>query len=474
MPAQPPPSRSWLDALLVYFKPRMLGMLFLGFSSGLPFYLYFQTLSIRLLEAGFSRTTITRLAWAGLFFSFKFVWAPLVDTLPLPVLHRLLGRRRSWMLLSQAGIALALLGLAALQPQSGIWAFAAFAMLLAFSAATQDIALDAWRIEIAPPELQGALVGAYSVGYRLAILCGGAGALLIADHINWNVSYLTMAALVLVGVLTTVTVSEPAPVARAEAEPESHAQWRQRLYAARDPDEWPEERYIQPPRYLQKVDEWFYTAVICPLRDFFARYGKAAALILAFIAVYRLTDFTMGSMTGIFYRDHGYSKTEIGLVVKTYGVPAAIVGAILAGPLIARLGLLRSLALGTILELISSLNFAALALRHTPDLVWLGLVNVFDNLALAVHGVALIAFLSSLTSRRYTATQYALLSSLYSVAGKLLEGNSGLVIDLIGRNYALFFTYTALLSVPGLVLLYWIARQRATVPSEPQLAIEQR
>jgi PAT family beta-lactamase induction signal transducer AmpG len=382
------------------------------------------------------------------------VWAPVVDRVPLPVLNRLLGRRRSWMLVAQIGIASALLGLAALHPpQSGMAPFVLFAMLLAFSAATQDIALDAWRIEIAPPELQGALVGTYSVGYRLAVLSSSAGALYIADHSSWNASYLTMAALVAVGVITTLTVREPVvTLSRAEAQREERVvEWL--------------ERNAHLPNFMRKVGEWFFAAVICPLVDFFARYGAVSVLILAFIVVYRLTDFTMGSMTGIFYRDHGYSKTEIALVVKTYGFSAAILGAIFAGPLIARLGLLRSLALGTAMELISSLNFAALASTHTPDLLWLGLVNVFDNLALAVHGIALIAFLSSLTARRYTATQYALFSSLYSVAGKALEGTSGYVIDHIGRNYSIFFTYTAALSLPGLILLYFLARRQRHAPA---------
>lgn len=449
-PAQSEPvlRKGWLDALRVYRQPRVLSMLFLGFSAGLPFYLVFATLSAWLRQAGIARSTIGMLAWVSILYSIKFLWAPIVDRVPPPIVHRILGRRRGWMLLAQVGIAVGLFNLGLSDPAAGVRPFALSALFVAFCAATQDIALDAWRIESAGVQMQGAMVAAYQVGYRLALITGSAGAFTIAGYFSWHVSYTTMAALVGVGVVTTLLIPEPQRAASADvAEREARViAWLERKA------HWPES--------LRSVGEWFIGAVICPLVDFFGRYGVGlAVVILVFAGVYRLTEFTIGSMINPFYIDQGYTLAQIATVVKVYGLSMSLVGVFIAGVLIAKIGLLRSLVLGSVLVMASNAGFATLATTHTPTLLGLGLVNGLDNLASAIHGTSLIAFLSSLTSPKYTATQYALFSSLYALPGKILDGLSGIVVDHIG--YPLFFVYTASLSLPGLILLYFLTRRGA-------------
>lgn len=442
------PGAGWLAALSIYRQPRVLSMLFLGFSAGLPFYLVYSTLSAWLRQAGIERTTIGMLAWVSILYSIKFLWAPVVDRVAPPFLQRALGRRRGWMLLAQCGIAVGLFNIGLSDPAAGVRHLALWALFTTFCAATQDIALDAWRIESAALPLQGAMLGAYQIGYRVALICGGAGALAIAGQAGWHASYRTMAALVAVGVVTTLLVPEPRAAApRVSIEREARV------------IEWLERR-AHWPQSLRSIGEWFIGAVICPLTDFFGRYGVAlAAVTLVFIGVYRLTEFTMGSMVNPFYIDRGFTLTQIATVVKLYGLLMSLVGVFLAGVLIARLGLLRSLLLGSVLVILSNVGFAALASVHTPTLLGLGAVNGLDNLALAMHGTALLAFLSGLTSAKYTATQYALFSSLYALPGKILEGTSGMVVDRIG--YAPFFLYTASLALPGLILLYLLKRRGA-------------
>jgi PAT family beta-lactamase induction signal transducer AmpG len=459
-PARPPPDElrggGWLQAVLVYRQPRVLSMLFLGFSAGLPFYLVYSTLSAWLRQAGIQRSTIGMLAWVGILYTLKFLWAPIVDRLTLPLLGTL-GRRRGWMLLAQVGIAVGLLNIGASDPAAGVRRVALWALFTAFCAATQDIALDAWRIESAAMRLQGAMLAAYQIGYRTALICGGAGALAIAGRAGWYASYSCMAALVAVGVVTTLLVREPAAVApRGSAEREARViDWLERRA------HWPEA--------LRGAGEWFIGAVVCPLTDFFGRYGlPLAALTLVFIGAYRLTEFTMGSMVNPFYIDRGFTLGQIATVVKLYGLAMSLVGVLLAGVLINKLGLLRSLVLGSLLIIASNLGFAALAAADVPTLLALGMVNGLDNLALALHGTALLTFLSGLTSARYTATQYALFSSLYALPGKILEGTSGMVVDHIGYPY--FFLYTASLALPGLLLLYLLSRRGAFAASAPAAA----
>ena len=455
-----PPRASWLDALRVYRQPAMLAMLFLGFSAGLPFYLVFSTLSAWLRQAGVERSTIGMLSWVGILYSIKFLWAPVVDRVPPPFLQRLLGRRRGWMFLAQIGICAGLFKLSLGDPAQGIESIALAALFVAFCAATQDIAMDAWRIETASLEQQGAMVAVYQLGYRIALICGSAGALTVAAEADWHWSYRVMSMLGLVGIVTTLFIPEPHPKAAQES-----IQRESRVI------EWIERR-AHWPRPVLNAGEWFIGAVVCPLLDFFARNGLGVAVVLLlFIGTYRLTEFSMGSMINPFYIDHGYTLKQIATVVKVYGLIMSMFGVFIAGTLIAKIGLLRSLVLGSVLVMLSNLGFALLATTHTPTLLGLGLANGLDNLAISVHGVALVTFLSGLTSPKYTATQYALFSSLYALPGKILEGMSGFVVDHIG--YPPFFIYTASLSLPALFLLIFVARRglpgKAVAPREPDL-----
>jgi len=449
VPAEPgaPPRKpwwqGWLDAFKAYRHPRVLAMLFLGFSAGLPFMLVFSTLSAWLREVGVERATIGMLSWVGIIYSIKFFWAPVVDRLPLPVLGRLLGRRRSWMLVAQVGIAIGLFNMAHLNPVGHLGTMAAFALLVAFSSATQDISIDAWRIEAAPQPMQGVMAAAYQLGYRIAIMVGSAGALWIAADYGWMTAYTAMAVLVGVGIVTTLSIAEPQPrvAQQSLAQEQRVIDWLERKA------HWPEA--------LQQLGSWFVGAVVCPFVDFFTRYGrKLAILILAFIASYRLTDFTMGVMANPFYLDVGFTLKEIAAVAKGFGVVMSILGTILGGVAVARLGTNRSLVLGSVLVIGSNLLFMTLAFQETPSLAGLAMVVSADNLAMGVAGTALIAYLSSLTSATYTATQYALFSSIYALPGKLLMGTSGFVVDAVG--YPWFFVYTSSLGLPALVMLYFL------------------
>jgi PAT family beta-lactamase induction signal transducer AmpG len=421
-------------------------MLFLGFASGLPFYLVYNTLSAWLRQQGIQRSTIGMLAWVGLIYTLQILWAPFVDRVPLPVLRRLLGRRRSWMLLAQLGIVAALVNLSLAHPAANLTQVAVGALVLAFCAATQDIAMSAWRIESAPNQEQGAMAAAYQIGFRAALICASAGALGLAQVAGWHVSYATMAGLGLVGVITTLLVREPQPRIAPIGE-----QQEQRV---RD---WLANR-AHWPQFAQTAGAAFIGAVVCPLTDFLGRFSvRIAALLLLLIGSYRLTDFTMGVMANPFYIDHGYSLGQIATVVKFIGLALSMIGVLLSGVVIARYGIVRALVLGSLMVMLSNLGFSWLASTHGPTLLGLGFANGLDNMALALHGTALIAFLSALTSSRYTATQYALFSSLYALPGKLLEGTSGFVVDKIG--YPHFFMYTASLSIPSLLLIYLLTRR---------------
>jgi PAT family beta-lactamase induction signal transducer AmpG len=424
----------------------MAAALALGFSCGLPFILVGQTLSAWLRQAGIERATIGMLSWVALLYTVKFLWAPFVDRLKLPVLHRLLGRRRSWMLLAQIAILLAIANLAHQDPAQSIVAVALAALLIAFASATQDIAVDAWRVEAAPSEEQGAMAAGYQLGYRVAVMVGTAGAFWIAADHGWLMSYMVMAVLAGVGIVTTLLASEPnvPPSANSLLQEQRVVNWL--AHRAH----WPE--------WLRTLGSTFIGAVVCPLTDFFARYGvMMGVLLFAFIGSYRLTDYAMGPMANPFYIDHGYTLKEVAAVVKAFGLAASLLGVVIGGVIVARLGLVRALAVGSVLMMMSNLGFAALSTTDRPDLVLLGCVNSFDNIAYNVHGTSLLAFLASITNTRYTATQYAVLSSIYALPGKLLMGTSGFVVDAIG--YTRFFMYTASLSIPGLLLLLWLARR---------------
>lgn len=448
---------SWLAAFRVYRDPRVIGMLFLGFSAGLPLLLVLGTLSFWLREAGVARATIGHMSWIGLAYGVKWLWAPLVDRLPLPLLTRFLGRRRAWLLFAQIAIIVALIGMANTDPAADFRSMIVFALTLAFASATQDTALDAYRIEAIEQDKQGAMAATYQAGYRFAMIAAGAGVLWIASSVDnaphsydfrsWHIAYLAMAGCMLVGIATTLLIREPAlspnPIAAQEAS-EVHA--------------WLATKGLRG-RFLAAA-AWLYTAVLSPFMDFVRRFGWQAALILALIATYRISDIVMGVMSNSFYVDMGYTKVEVATVSKIYGVAMTIAGAALGGLLTARMGVMRILMLGAVLSAGTNLLFVRLAgLGHDLSAL-VGTVSA-DNLASGLASSAFVAYLSGLTNSAYSATQYALFSSVMLLLPKFIAGFSGDFVDAYG--YADFFTATALLGVPVIGLVWLAGRVRLPV-----------
>jgi MFS transporter, PAT family, beta-lactamase induction signal transducer AmpG len=417
--------------LSAFFRPHVVFMLFLGFAAGLPFLLVFGTLSIWLREAGVQRAEIGLLSYVGLIYTLKFVWAPVVDSVRLPVLSGWLGRRRAWMVLAQSGIVAALLLMAQQDPANGVLGVAAVALFLAFCSATQDIVIDAWRIEAAPDREQAVMSASYQLGYRFGLIGSGAGALYMADFYSWSTAYNAMAGLMLLGLFAA-------------------------LFAVNTDRLKP----VVDPGGKRTFTEWVGQAIVAPFADFIRRNRWNAVLILALIGAYRLPDFVMGVMAGPLYVDLGFAKADIANIAKIYGLAMTIAGAFAGGICGLRLGIMRTLVIGVVSASFTNLLFAWLATQG-PDLTALTLVISIENFAGGFAGTALIAYMSSLTSAQFTATQYALFSSFYALPGKLLGGMSGFIVDAIG--YVPFFLMTAGLGVPALVLVL-IAIRRAPLP----------
>ncbi|MFT5033413.1 MAG: PAT family beta-lactamase induction signal transducer AmpG [Bacteroidia bacterium] len=424
---------SWRDAISIYSKPRVIAMFFLGFSAGLPFLLVFSTLSAWLTDAGVSRTAIGFFGWIGLTYSIKVLWAPVVDRLVLPWGVRL-GQRRSWILLGQCGIALGLAAMAVIDPVENLTAVALVALLVAFSSATQDVAVDAYRIEAVITEHQGAMSATYVFGYKVALLVAGAGALLIADFGGWMLAYLSMAMCMAVGMVTVILIAEPER-------------------------ELPEAIFGRSgeglSNKLRDLRQWFVAAVVSPFTEFFYRNGRFALVILLFIAVFRLSDITMGIMANPFYLDLGFSKTEIASVAKVFGFFMSVAGSFLCGVLVVRWGVYKPLLLGAILVASTNVLFAVMA-EMGPDIRALMVVISADNISGGIAATAFVAYLSGLTNRAYTATQYALFSSLMTLPGKFFSGFSGMIVDAGG--YTEFFLIAAGVGIPAIILVPIIAR----------------
>jgi PAT family beta-lactamase induction signal transducer AmpG len=370
------------------------------------------------------KTTIGFVSWVALAYGLKFVWSPLVDRMPIPVLTRLLGQRRSWMLLAQAGVITGLVMMSTTDPATDLTLVVAFAMLTAFSSATQDITIDAWRIEAIDNTYQGAMAGTYQLGYRIGMIVAGSMAFVIADHFSWS----GMACGMAVGVVCTLVIDEPDHTLREQEWATEH-----RVLGLL-------QRNRHLPQQIRRLQAWFVGAVICPFADFFARNGWNALLILAFIAVFRMSDITLGVMAFPFYQDMGYSGTEIGIVT------------LLGGVLVVRYGVMRMLLVGAAVVILTNLLFAWLA-GQPPLLVWLVLVVGADNLAGGLAGTVFIAYLSGLTNRAYTATQYALFSSIMLLLPKFIGGFSGIVVD--ASSYPVFFL------LPAIVLILLLMRREA-------------
>lgn len=441
----PPQATNWRDALAVYRQPRVVGMLFLGFAAGLPFPLVFTTLFTWLRDVGVDRTTIGFFAWIGITYSIKVFWSPVVDRAPLPGLTRFFGQRRGWMLLAQAGIMFGLIGMAFTDPTRDVTTMALFALLVAFSSATQDVAIDAYRIEAVAGEYQGAMAGMYQSGYRVAAaLVGGAAALYLAEYVSYATSYVVMAFAMGVGVATVLVIREP----------EKEISRQTALQEQRVVDYL--ERAAHVPTVYRVPTAWFIGAVICPFAEFFRRNGAWALLILAFISIYRISDIVLANMAYPFYIDLGFSKVEIANVAKIFGVAMTIAGAIVGGALVTRFGVMRILLLGAVLVMATNLAFAQLAISG-KSLTGLALVISADNLSGGLAGSAFIAYLSRLTNTAYTATQYALFSSLMTLMPKIISGFSGMIVDAYG--YVNFFVYASALGVPAIALVLYLMRR---------------
>jgi len=398
----------------------------LGFSSGLPYILIFSTLGVWLADIGIDLSLIGFFAWIVLTYSLKFLWAPLVDNFSIPFLNRL-GYRKSWILLSQISIAICLLLLSIVNPLDSLQVFALIAFLVAFSGSVQDIAIDAFRIELADLNQQGNLAASYQFGYRMAILISSSFALIFASDYGWTLTYQVMSLLMLIGIIGVLIC--------------------------------PEEVNVNLKRLTLQ------NSIVEPLKDFITRFGLYfASFLLLIVATYRLTDIVMGPMASPFYLEKGYTLKEIGYIVKVVAVIASIVGFFLGGLLVKKLGVKVTLIIGAFLVLITNLSFSVIAILE-KDLYLLGWVVGADSLAAGVVGTANITFLTSLVSKKYTAVQYALMTSFMMLPGKLFSGFSGVLANFFKNEFGevngwmAFFIFTSFLTLPSLLLLFYYIRR---------------
>jgi len=434
--------RAWLAASTVYRDPRVIAVGFLGFASGLPLALTFGTLTLWLAEVGIDKTTIGLFALAGAPYTLKFLWAPLVDRVPLPWLTRRFGRRRGWMLATQGALMVTIVLLGQSDPAAAPVVTALLALAVAFCSATQDIAIDAYRVESLDERRYGAGAATVVLGYRLGMLASGAGALYAASFSDWGTAYTIMAALMGVGVITVLLNPEPtvadSPEARAQAA-------RVARFLARRPD---------LRGGVGRAVAWLHSAVVAPFAEFLARPGWLA--VLGFILLYKFGDALAGVMGNPFYVELGFSKIEIANVTKAFGLAATLVGGFVGGLLVSRLGILKSLWICGLLQMASNLMFVVLA-QAGHDLALLTLTIGLENLAGGMGTAAFVAYLSSLCNLAYTATQYALLSSLAAFGRTLLSSSGGWLADQL--DWVTFFLLTTAAALPGLALLWWLARR---------------
>ena len=428
--------RTLRDVIASLRQPKVAVMLALGFSSGLPFFLSGNTLGYWLRDEGTTLAAIGFLSWVGLAYSVKFLWAPIIDRVDAPLCGRL-GRRRGWMIVSQLSVAAGLIGLSVIGLKAGLATLGILAVIVAFSSSTQDIVVDAWRIEAAADSDElGLLSAAYQLGYRFGIIVSDALILIAANHFGWPISYAMMAVLMAIGVGATFAAVEPLRAGRAG------------------------ESKVEAPLWTARG---FFDAVIGPFREFFRVYGALALLMLAMISVYRLPEFMMGPMANPYYHDLGLSKDAVGAVRASIGLVSSMLGIAAGGFSALRFGYFRTLIAGLVIQSLVIANFATLAYVG-PDIRVFGAVMFADNFGIGFAGVALVTYMSSLTSIGYTATQYALLSSTYTYVGKLSKGFSGVMVERLaaGRTlldgYALFFIGCGLLGVPALILCIVLAR----------------
>lgn len=426
----------------VYLRPAVWRMLLLGFSAGLPYMLVFSTLTAWLRTEEVSRTAIGFFAWVGVTYSIKVLWAPVVDRVALPVLTHYLGQRRSWMLLAQVVIGLGLAAMAWTDPTQQLTQLALLAVLVAFASATQDITIDAFRIESDELRYQAAMAGTYVLGYRLALLATGAGALFLADILGWASAYLIMAALVSVGLIAVAISKEPTFTDRLDIEQDPLVI----AYRSRTP----------LTGFAADMGAWLTGAVVAPFLDFWRRLGWMVVPVLALVGLYKVSDISMAAMANPLYIDLGYTLSEIGAISGLFGVAMTILGGLLGGVMVARFGLMPMLVVGAIGVAVTNLMFAWLA-TQSPQLWALATTITADNVFVGFSATVFIAWLSGLVSQRYTATQYALLSSFMTLPGKFLGGPSGWIVDQAG--YVFFFVYASALGIPAMVLAIYLMQR---------------
>jgi PAT family beta-lactamase induction signal transducer AmpG len=436
-----PPKHGFAD----YLRPKTLAMLVLGFSSGLPFLLVGNTFGYWLRDEGTSLTAIGFLSWVGIAYSLKFLWAPVMDRVDLPLFSKL-GHRRGWMMFSQVVVGLALIAMAWIATNRGLGWLGAFALVAAFASSTQDIVIDAWRIESAENgEELGLLSSAYQLGYRVALLTTDALILVVAAHLGWRLSYGIYGALMGVGMVTTWFATEPTGTAVSEEKRHEAALWTPR---------------------------GFFDAVAGPFTAFFRAHGWLALLMLAAISLYRLPDFVMGPMYNPFYHDIGLSKEMVGAVRGSIGLIATFAGIAAGGFCALKFGYMRALVVGGLLQAVSVAAYAILAFASASIPVF-ALVMAGENFSLSFAGVALVAYMSSLTNLGYTATQYALLSSTYAWLGKILKGFSGAAVESLSAShglvhaYGIFFIGCGVIGVPAVILFAALDLWHKRTPLSP-------
>ncbi|HKT18098.1 MAG TPA: AmpG family muropeptide MFS transporter [Stellaceae bacterium] len=436
--------RSWLASLKVYRDPRILAIFCMGFSSGLPLLLVFGTLSFWLSEAGVSRTAIGLFVLVGVSYSFKFLWSPFIDRLPIPILTRRLGRRRSWAIAIQLPLMAAIFGLGSTDPAAHLGTTALLAVIVAFLSASQDIVIDAYRIELLTPEEQGAGAAATQWGYRLGTLAASTGAFNAAYFGGWHFAYTVMAALMLVGIVSVLMTREPM-VAANLSRPAAAASRGARLRA------------------------WLRQSVVEPFADFMQRRGWIA--ILCFIVLYKLGEAMAGAMSSPLYQELGFSKVDVGDIGKLVGLTATLSGVAIGGLAVARFGIVRALLLGGVLQMLSNLLYIALLASGRSNIM-LAFSIFGENFTGGMASAAFVAYLSSLCSAAFTATQYALFSSLAAVPARVLSAPSGWLVDHI--DWAPFFLIATVICLPSLVLLLWLDRRFGLETAETVAAARAR
>ena len=434
---------SLLSSLRIYADANVIRLFFLGFSAGLPILLVFSSLSFWLREAGIDRSTIGYISWVALAYAFKWVWSPAIDHISIPFLSKRFGRRKAWLLLAQTSLVIGIATMALNDPQQDLFWLPLCAVIVAFLSATQDIVIDAFRIESGTEKQQAAMAATYQVGYRLAMIVASAGVLLLAatfetqtgyDAVAWQKAYLVMALLMSTGLITTLLSPEP-------------------NVAAKEANAYQTGHKNEQDNALSKL----LSAYLMPIWDLLNRYKWQAIVLIVLIATYRVSDIVMGVMANVFYVDMGYSKEDIAIASKTYGLVLTLSGALLAGVLVSRFGVLKILLLGAVLSAITNILFIFLS-QSTHNLPLLYAVISVDNLTAGLASTSFIAFLSSLANKEFTATQYAFLSSTMLLFPKFLGGFSGVWLDSLG--YTSFFTMTALMGIPTTLAIIYLMQKK--------------